>query len=454
MSKKQDLDFLENCYMRASNDIVVVYGNKYTDIHGLLNNFQKDKESFLYEAKYCDITTQFKLFIKDFQEQNKKLSKDSLDFKTNIEEYIESSDKKKVIIFNEFVHFFKKNDTFISLLSSIRSSFPAGKVLFILASTDVFWIENVMVSKIKKSSYEISGLKKVTPYSISELRNKYRNIDIADFIALYSVLGGCGDFWLHVSDNTNIKDFMIEHVLRTNSFIFQCGYKIIPDDLREPAIYNTLLYYLASGTNKLNDLYKVTGYERAKISVYLKNLAQRGLIKKSELVGIGGENCVKKGVYYICEPYVHFYYRFIFPNISGISVLTPENFYKKYIDQQFNAYLELFYMNICFEQIKYLDQKNKLPFKLVDIVPYNDKTDSIDFIITGDTGYIVCGVRYASPHMAYNKLEGIINTCKKAKFNPKAVYLFSASGFDQKLQIFSHVNTDVVLFEQTDHRLR
>ena len=48
--------------------------------------------------------------------------------------------------------------------------------------------------------------------------------------------------------------------------------QLIAAELRELSVYETILYYIASGYDKLNELHLKTGYSRAKISVYMKNL--------------------------------------------------------------------------------------------------------------------------------------------------------------------------------------
>ena len=57
--------------------------------------------------------------------------------------------------------------------------------------------------------------------------------------------------------------------------------KWLSEELRETAVYDTILATLADGRHgKLNDMYAHTGFSRAKISVYLKNLMELELVEK------------------------------------------------------------------------------------------------------------------------------------------------------------------------------
>lgn len=56
--------------------------------------------------------------------------------------------------------------------------------------------------------------------------------------------------------------------------------KWLSEESRETAVYDTILATLADGRHgKLNDMYAHTGFSRAKISVYLKNLMELELVE-------------------------------------------------------------------------------------------------------------------------------------------------------------------------------
>lgn len=65
-------------------------------------------------------------------------------------------------------------------------------------------------------------------------------------------------------------------------------------ELRELSVYNTILAALASGNNKLNDLFLKTGFSRAKISVYMKNLMAFDVVEKVVSFDTGGWENTKR----------------------------------------------------------------------------------------------------------------------------------------------------------------
>lgn len=76
----------------------------------------------------------------------------------------------------------------------------------------------------------------------------------------------------------------------------------------ELSAYSTILAAIARGENKLNDIFHATGFSRAKISVYLKNLANFNIVEKVVSFETGGWENAKKGVYQIKDTFVNFWF--------------------------------------------------------------------------------------------------------------------------------------------------
>lgn len=75
--------------------------------------------------------------------------------------------------------------------------------------------------------------------------------------------------------------------------------ELIGASLRELSVYETILAHIAAGRDKLNDLYLATGFSRAKISVYMKNLSAFDIVGKVVSFETGGWENTKKGIYRI-----------------------------------------------------------------------------------------------------------------------------------------------------------
>ena len=135
--------------------------------------------------------------------------------------------------------------------------------------------------------------------------------------------------------------------------------------------------------------------------------------------------------------------------------MGPERFYRKYIEHEIMDYMEEYYPVFAMEQVKWLRDHNLLNFRVAAIEEYHDRNRSIDFVIIAAGGSVIaCSCRYGPPHMSYRAYEEVKAAVRKNKIPCDNIWLFSASGFDQKLSMFGSVTPGVKLIDGQDQRLR
>ena len=94
-------------------------------------------------------------------------------------------------------------------------------------------------------------------------------------------MGGLPGLWRLLYPQNSAEENLIRLLLQRNSFLPELMIKWLSEESRETAVYDTILAMLADGRHgKLNDMYAHTGFSRAKISVYLKNLMELELVEK------------------------------------------------------------------------------------------------------------------------------------------------------------------------------
>ena len=219
-----------------------------------------------------------------------------------------------------------------------------------------------------------------------------------------------------------------------NSVLLQETINTLEENLRETAVYNTIMFGLANGKNKLNDIHHFTGFSRAKIMVYLKSLIELGMVEKVYSFATTGHENVQKGVYRICDPLANFFYRFCYANLTYIIRLTPEEYYEKFIAEGLNEFVSSAYRAICREYVVKLSEYGRLPFEIEEEGEWVGKIDSLDIVAQSESGDTLVGACYWNSEMDVDAIDRIRSCCKRARVNPDYYYLFSAIGFTDGLK--------------------
>jgi hypothetical protein len=138
-----------------------------------------------------------------------------------------------------------------------------------------------------------------------------------------------------------------------------------------------------------------------------------------------------------------------------LRIIGAERFYRRFIDQELIPLIEEFYPQFCMEHVCWLRDHDRLNFRVSSIEEYYDKAKAIGFVVVAAGGSVIaCATRYAGPHMSYQTYEDVKAAVRRNKINCDNIWLFSASGFDQKLAMFGNVTPGVRLIDGAEQRLR
>ncbi|MDR0287965.1 MAG: hypothetical protein LBI03_09730 [Clostridiales bacterium] len=138
---------------------------------------------------------------------------------------------------------------------------------------------------------------------------------------------------------------------------------LLQQELREPAMYNSIISAIAGGSTKLNEIANKIGEESTKVSKYLQTLINLQIIHKLYPFGENPQNS-RKGIYRIADNCYDFWYSFVFPNKpeidsgSGDLVADAEVFGKN-----ISSYIgKLPFETICLQYLQRTNRNKKLPF--------------------------------------------------------------------------------------------
>lgn len=433
IGRTTELEYLNNYYKRTGSQILVVYGQKHIGKKTLLKEFVMDKPYYYYQARACVEREQQFWWGNELAGMHIKTSKYPT-YGEVLEGITSKPTSKKVIIIDEFQNIIKNSDTFMKeLVAYVQNQWSRQEVLVILCSSSIGWIENSMISKIGEVAYDLSGLLKVKELDFQYLKEYFPGYTTQQCIEVYSVLGGFPGLWKYFTDKISVKENICNNLLDKSSFLFGEGERIVKDELREVSVYNTILASLASGNNKLNALYDHTQFSRAKISVYLKNLMELEIVEKVFSYDSEGREHTQKGIYRICNHLVDFYYTYMYPNMSRLSMEQASTFYNEFVSENFKSYTARYFGKVCSQYIENRNEEDSLPFHIEEMGEWVGKVGVVDVIAEGDGKAMIAGCNWDKPKYTYEDYEWLIFCAKKARIEPDYIYLFSVDKFDETL---------------------
>ncbi|MCR4832888.1 MAG: hypothetical protein K5900_04880 [Butyrivibrio sp.] len=433
--RKADLYILNRWYRTGSSNIIVVYSNVNVDKRELFSEFTNDRSCNYYCARSSSERGQQYQWARELRAKGSSIR----EYPTygDILRYIAKSTKKRASILwiDNAEYILRVSKNFIGILKEyIDLVSENGKVLVVLSSSNVAWIENSLVSTLGSDSDLIDTFLKIRDLPFKELRRSFPYMSYEDALMTFSVVGGKSKLWNYFDKELSFKGNICKNFLDRYGCLHNEATRLIEDNLRETSVYYSILSQLAAGKIKLNDLYKATSFPRSKIAVYIKNLIQLEIVEKVFSYDHAGHENMMKGVYRICDPMVDFYFTFIYPNISALEQLEPDKFYDMFISASLPLYVSKYFKKICMEYIDDQNEKGNLPFEIEEQGEWIGKLGNIDIIAENEFGYKLLGNCYWQHIVTYEDYEWLLAMSDKAKLKGDYFYLFSSLGFDLKLQ--------------------
>ena len=437
--RHEEYKLLEEQYTNPGNGLVILYGRKGVGKTTLLSEFIEDKTGFYYEGVECveqmQISRMYRHMIGDTEVDIQSQTMQNL-FSSMMS--TSQSGQKRIIVLDEFHLIVKHCSQFQDIFQIFHH--PGQSVLLILCSSSIRWIENDMIEWARDYASYITAYLKLKEFTFVDLVKRFPNTTVENCIYINAILGGVPDYLNEWQQEYSIKENMIATILNKDSRLFGETTQILKQELREPAVYNTILTTLAQGNRKLNEIHGVTGFSRAKISVYLKHLIQLDLVEKLVPLGVESKENAKKGLYRIKDNFFSFWYRYVFPNKSQLMLGNIEHVYDTAILPTLNHYIEEYFSDVCTEYLKLMNLQQRLPKKFLWWDRWYGKNGTIDIIAKGEHEETLVGMcLWEERPMETREYEQLILRSKEAGITPMYCYLFSKSGFSKEL---SHVMQD------------
>lgn len=449
VAKTSVMKELEGIFAKKGNQLYVFYGREDSEKEQLLKAFLQNKKCFYYRARSASKEEQLRMMGEELQQKC-----DTFVNKNTYEEYFRrvkgGGAEKLVIVIDEFQFIAKKDPEFMEAIFKLkeRRLYP-GPVMILLCSSSQVWVEKDMPKQFATEKMKhIDGKIRIKNLNFLEVVRAFPQYQVSDCIKVYGIIGGVAGYINHWDQRLDLKTNICRNILSRYGYMNQAAERLIGSELRELSVYETILSYIADGKDKLNDLYQCTGFSRAKISVYMKNLAAFDIIEKVNSFETGGWENAKKAVYRIKDHYVNFWFHFIYPHMSDLYMMTTDAFYEAYIAPDLEQYLSRYFVEVCMEYVGLLNVINKLPMKITKMGTWVGKEGNIDIIAQNDVRENIVGYcNWTENEFTMEMVDELLVNMKKARVNAKYYFLFSAKAFSEDLKALAEEDKSFMLID-------
>lgn len=432
IGRRDELTSLEEIYKNERNNLLIMYGRFGIGKTTLINKFLENRTALYYVAAEASELEQKKRLVNalGLVPENEELVPSYMDiFEAGLR-----GEGKRILVLEDFEQMLDEKGEFVKAVSTLMDSPSDKRCMIILVSSSVIFVEQRMVNSFGSAARKITGFMKLRPFSFAETVEMFPRQSVEDCILINAVFGGVPRYLARWQENRRTRENLLNLVLSPDASFYGEAEFLLKQELRELGAYNAILYALASGKNKLNDIFRATGFSRAKISVYIKNLIHMDLVEKVFSFDTRDKSEIQKGLYRIKDNFLAFWYRYVFPNKTELERGRAKNVFEDVVSADQPVFMREHFANVCTEFLRLMNHYGRLGHRYAEPGIWYGKKGRLDIVMQDDRRYALAAVCLWDDEEVSEQVPAEIRTlAEAAKLRLSEIYIFSKKGFSGRL---------------------
>lgn len=441
--REKELHTMNRRYDKGKFECIIIYGRRRVGKTSLINEFCKGKPTVYFSALNASP-----------QENLEALSKAIYTFKNSEEtvaptyqNYADALDaitvmakeQRLIFVIDEYPYLAKAEKSISSRLQHIIDHiWQKGQLFFILCGSSMSFMEYQVLGYESPLYGRRTAQLKIQALTYREVTLFHPQLSVEEQALLYGITGGIPHYINKLEIERNLDEALQDNLFDTSSYLFEEPENLLKQELREPAIYNSVISAIASGASHLNEISTKVGLESGVCTKYLKVLLELAILKKETPID---EKPGKKTIYAIDDNFFRFWYRFVPKNMSAISAGRIGQIYQHAIKRFYSDYMGLIFEKMCREYL--LQYAHGLPILLREAGqwwgtdPKTRKEIQIDIVGTPVEGneYLIGSCKYKNEKIGVDELELLRQYASVFRKGCRFYYfIFSKGGFTKTLQ--------------------
>lgn len=441
--REQELKDLNKRYEKGKFECAVIYGRRRVGKTALINEFCKGKDTIffsalnaasqenlealskaIYEVKYPDGTVGAPIYA-DYDDAFAEISR-------------MASQSRIIFVIDEYPYLAKAEKSISSRLQHIIDHvWQNSKLFLVLCGSSMSFMEYQVLGYESPLYGRRTAQYKIQAMTYREITVFNKTLDLETQALIYGITGGIPHYINKLDVEDDIDQALRDNFFNTASYLYEEPENLLKQELREPAIYNSIIAAIAQGASRSNEISTKVGIESGVCAKYLKVLLELGILKKETPIM---EKSAKKTIYVIGDNFFRFWYKFVPKNNSAVNAGRISQIYEKAIKKNYPDYMGLVFEQMCRDYL--MRYAEDLPVILSDVGQWwgTDMTakKEIQIDIVGKSiendAYIIGSCKYKNERIGTDELELLKHYADVfGRGDQYYYYIFSKGGFTEHL---------------------
>jgi len=394
--RRRELGALETAWSGPASAFIPVYGRRRVGKSEMIVHFMEKKTGIYFVGKRAPGESQ----IAEFLEIAARSLNEPLLAQTRVNTWREALElvvkrwtgkTKLVLTLDEFQWMAEAAPELPSVIQALwdRDWSKSGRVMLILCGSYLGFMEREVLGKKSPLFGRRTAQILLRPFDHLEAAEFHPRYSTPDHARVYAICGGIPMYLLNFDERQSVEQNIMSRILDDLSALSREPEFLLREELRDLMPYHAVLMALAQGKTAPVQLASTTGIDVRGLNYHLNTLVDLGYVQRRYPL-TEKKPSVRSVRYALDDPFLRFWFRFIFPHQSTLRMLGPQQGYAEVIKPEIEAYYGRCFERLCRECLPliYRAEKVRAAFQSGE---YWDKNVQVDVVGLREDGWTDLG---------------------------------------------------------------
>ncbi|MCD6100164.1 MAG: ATP-binding protein [Candidatus Marinimicrobia bacterium] len=425
LNREEELRFLEKIHGEEGFKLVVIYGRRRVGKTELIKKFMENKRGCYILLTNESLRENIRYFKECFartlgREYYEKIEVESL---SDLFKYVDFGGERFVLALDEFPYLLEINRGLLSTFQKVvDENLSKTNVMLILSGSSLSMMENDVLGYRSPLYGRNVNVWKLQPFHFRTIYEIFGDIRLS--AEVYYVFGSIPYYLTFYDQSRSLEENIREVILTKGMNLYDEPLILLRQEFRESRIYRLILKYISQGYRTVGKLCSATGMDKSNITKYLDTLRETGFVE--HILPFGKK---RGGVYEISDPFVDFWFRFVYFNRADLEMGNVEKVLSIFRREKST------YFGYKFEKlIFHLMRTGSLsPFrKYGSFTRWWHKGEEIDIVGVAEDTLLVAECKWSDGVDANSALEKLRKKAERIKWSGRMEYAIFAKSFSSK----------------------
>ncbi len=444
IGREHELQVLGELYRRDGFQMPVIYGRRRVGKSRLIREFCRGRRVFFYvgleQSREAALTSFSEALLTQLPSPVSEMITAFPDWTKAFHYLTEYAAKERlIVVIDEYPYLAKSDPSVASILQFvIDSEWKQTQMFLILCGSSMSYMEEEVLAYKSPLYGRRTAQMKIQPLRYWESIRFFRDWAWEEQFYAYGICGGIPQYLEVFSRYKDLKEAVIAELLTPSGQLFEEPTSLIKQEMREPALYNSIITAIAHGASKLNEIATAVHKESRELTTYLRALLSLELIEKITPIG---DKSKKKTIYKLSDKLFRFWYRFIPECIPMISLGLSDEAWTLFIKPGMTEYFGRIFESVSIQFIQKCTAERKFDVLYTSFGTWwgtnqhLKREEEIDVVAIAEQNILVGECKWRKELTGMDTLKTLQARADLiAGERQITYYLFSRSGFTQELK--------------------